>query len=193
MEQAKRLDVLVNNAGYVLSSAIEETSLEEAKSQFETNFFGIVRMVNVALPIMRQQRSGQIINISSLAGVIASPFEGFYSASKFAIEGYSEALRHEVRKFNIYVSVVEPGFFRTNIGEAMRFPANPIADYADMHGRVLAVLKERTQSGPGPEFVANTILRIIESKSPGSGIPWDGCWGMLESWPSFHEGCFCPD
>ena len=95
------MDVLVNNAGYVLSGAIEEATLEEAKAQFETNFFGVVRMIKAVMPIMRRQGSGQIINISSGAGLTPLPFAGFYSASKFALEGYTEALRHEVKPFHV--------------------------------------------------------------------------------------------
>src|SRR5215510_11032124 len=92
-----RLDVLINNAGYELAGALEELSSEEARAQFETNFFGVVRMVNAALPLMRKQKHGHIVNVSSLTGLTAIPFLGIYYASKFALEGYTEALRHEVR------------------------------------------------------------------------------------------------
>src|SRR5215467_11123678 len=100
-----RLDVLINNAGYELAGALEELSAEEARAQFETNFFGVVRMVDAVLPLMRRQNRGQIISVGSLSGVSAIPFLGIYSASKFALEGYSEALRHEVKPFNIQVSL----------------------------------------------------------------------------------------
>src|SRR5437870_2333394 len=99
------IDVLVNNAGYSLMSAAEETSIDEAKAQLETNFFGAVRMVNAVLPAMRKAGAGKIINIGSLAGITAIPFSAFYTASKFAIDGYSEALWHEVRPFGIHVTV----------------------------------------------------------------------------------------
>src|SRR2546422_6503660 len=110
LSQAGRLDVLVNNAGYTLMGAAEETSVAEAKAQFETNFFGVVRMVNAVLPGMRAAGAGKIINISSLAGNTAIPFSAFYSATKFALEGYSESLWYEVSPFGISVSLVEPGF-----------------------------------------------------------------------------------
>src|SRR5262245_21304053 len=90
-------DVLINNAGYEVAGALEEISVDEARSQFETNFFGVVRMVNAVLPVMRQQKRGHIVNVSSLTGLSSMPFLGFYSASKFALEGYTEALRHEVK------------------------------------------------------------------------------------------------
>src|SRR6185369_16991468 len=111
--RAGRLDLLVNNAGFEQAGALEELSLEEVRGQFETNFFGVVRMVKEVLPIMRGQRSGRIINVSSLTGLAATPFMGIYSTSKFALEGYTEALRHEVRPLGIHVSQVEPGFLRT--------------------------------------------------------------------------------
>src|SRR4030095_5092951 len=111
--RAGRLDVLVNNAGYELAGALEELSLNEAQSQFETNFFGVVRMIKAVLPLMRQQRHGQIINVGSLSGLTSIPFLGIYSASKFAVEGFTEALRHEVKPFNIHVSLIEPTFLKT--------------------------------------------------------------------------------
>jgi len=166
IQRMGRLDILINNAGYVLSGAIEETSIHEAKSQFETNFFGVVRMVKAVLPIMRKQGFGQIINISSIAGLIAEPFAGFYSASKFALEGYTENLRYEVKRFNIKVSLVEPGFFKTNIANASINSAESIDDYREMCQRARSISREHIQNGLDPEIVADTILRIIESKSP---------------------------
>jgi short-subunit dehydrogenase len=110
MNRSGRLDVVINNAGYELAGAVEELSSEEARAQFETNFFGVVRMVNAVLPRMRQQQRGHIINVSSLSGLTAIPFLGIYSASKFALEGYPEALRQEVKPFNIQVSLTEAVF-----------------------------------------------------------------------------------
>jgi NAD(P)-dependent dehydrogenase (short-subunit alcohol dehydrogenase family) len=166
MQKTGRIDVLVNNAGYALTGAIEETSISEAKSQFGTNFFGAVRTIKAVLPIMRQQGRGQIINISSIAGLIASPFQAFYCASKYALEGYTEALRHEVKRFNIKVSMVEPGFFKTNLENASINSAGSIHDYSEMRQRALSVAKERLQNGLDPKLVAETVLRIIESRSP---------------------------
>lgn len=167
-EKTERIDVLVNNAGYGLHGLIEETSIDEAKAQLETNFFGAVRMVKEVLPIMRQQGGGQIINISSLAGLIPTPCEAFYCASKHALEGYTESLRYEVKRFNIKVSLVEPGWFRTDIGKAAisSAAAGSIHDYGDMCQRWLSIAGELLQKGDDPKLVAETILRIIESKSP---------------------------
>ncbi len=165
-DKSGRLDVLVNNAGYVLTGALEENSLDEAKSQFETNFFGAVRMANAALPIMRKQGSGQIINISSIAAAIPFPFEGFYAATKAALLSYTEQLRHEVKSLGVNVSVVEPGFFRTNLGETRGYARGLIGDYDKMRTRLVEALKDEFRKGGNPTLVAQTILRIIESKSP---------------------------
>src|SRR5262245_29150488 len=110
LTRAGRLDVLINNAGHEMAGAVEELSLDESKAEFETNFFGVVRLVKAVLPIMRRQKQGRIINVSSLSGRTSIPFLGIYSASKFALEGYTEALRHEVKPFNIHVSLAEPSF-----------------------------------------------------------------------------------
>ena len=113
MDEQGHIDVLINNAGMGIGGALEMATDEEISSQMDTNFMGMVRMCRAVLPIMRKQRQGKIINISSIAGRIAVPYQGFYSASKFAIEGYSEALSMEVYPFGIKVCVVEPGDFNT--------------------------------------------------------------------------------
>ncbi len=166
LKQAGRLDILVNNAGYELGGALEEAALEEGKAQFETNFFGMVRMVKAVLPIMRRQGNGQIINISSLAGLAPVPFLGVYSASKFALEGYTEVLRHEVKPFNIQVSLVEPGFTKTNLARNRQYAANRINDYSPWRRRAFEAIEENEKKAPDPTQVAECILRIIESKSP---------------------------
>jgi len=166
MERTGRLDVLINNAGYALAGGIEETSILEAKAQFETNFFGAVRMVRAVLPIMRKQQGGQIINISSLAGLMGLPFLGFYTASKYAIEGYTETLRHEVRTFNIRVSLIEPSFFKTDLARSTQRSADPIKDYSAMHERAIQASDQSVQEGDNPDRVAELILSVIKSKYP---------------------------
>ena len=166
LDRTGRLDILVNNAGYVQGGAIEEVTLEQAKAQFETNFFGAVRMVKAVLPTMRKQGSGRIINISSVAGLIAAPFLGFYNASKFALEGYTESLRHELKPFHIGVSLVEPGFFKTDIGRNRQYGAEPINDYDPWRRRGLSSIERLENQGPGPAAVAECVLRIVESRSP---------------------------
>jgi len=167
MAKTGRLDVLVNNAGYAITGAAEETSVEEAKAQFETNFFGIVRMVNAVLPGMRAAGAGKIINISSLAGNTAIPFSGFYSATKFAVEGYSESLWYEVRPFGVSVSLVEPGFVNTPIVEASPVAARPVPAYDATRKRMLAAFGHALAGGIPPEQVARRVLQIAESRAPG--------------------------
>ena len=166
LEKTGRLDVLVNNAGFVLTGGIEETSVEEAKAQFETNFFGAVRMVRACLPAMRKQGSGQIINISSIAAEIPIPFEGYYAAAKAALIAYSQALRHEVMNLGLKVSVVEPGFFHTKLAETRRSSENRIDVYDQMRTRASKALERDVVNGGDPRLVAEKIMRIVETKSP---------------------------
>jgi len=157
LDQAGRIDVLVNNAGYAQIGAIEESSVADIQSQFETNLFGAIRMIQAVLPVMRQQGSGRIINVSSIVGHIAPPFVGVYSASKFALEGVSEALSEEVRSMGITVSLVEPAFVKTHIkGE---FPTTPIAVYTEKRLASEQYLNASTAKGIQPEKVARVILR----------------------------------
>jgi NAD(P)-dependent dehydrogenase (short-subunit alcohol dehydrogenase family) len=166
LKKAGRMEILVNNAGYVLGGAIEEATLEQAKAQFETNFFGIVQMVKVVLPIMRRQGNGQIINISSGVGLAPLPFAGFYSASKFALEGYTEALRHEVKPFHIRVSLVEPGFIKTNLLRNTQYGTDRISDYDLWRQRASEARRQYEEKAPEPTLVAECVLHVIESKSP---------------------------
>jgi NAD(P)-dependent dehydrogenase (short-subunit alcohol dehydrogenase family) len=161
-----RLDVLINNAGYELAGAVEELSSEEVKAQFETNFFGVIRMVNAVLPLMRQQTRGHIINVSSLTGLTAIPFLGIYSASKFALEGYTEALRQEVKPFNIQVSLTEAGFLRTPMMNHLQVAARRMTVYDAWRQRALNAIRAAEEKAPGPDVVADTLLEIISSSSP---------------------------
>jgi short-subunit dehydrogenase len=165
--QAGRIDVLVNNAGTLTTGAIEEFSIEEAKSQFETNFFGVARMTKEVLPIMRKQKEGQIINISSVGGLLPSPFEGFYIASKHAIEGYTETLRLEVKGLGIKVSLVEPGFFKTGLFGAEISTRSHIEEY-DSERKNASLVRdvEHRQKALDPAMVAQVVLRILNSRSP---------------------------
>ena len=165
--QKKRLDILVNNAGYVLGGAVEEVSIEEAKAQFETNFFGVMRMVKAVLPLMRQQRSGHIINISSLAGLVAAPpFWGLYSASKYALEAYTEHLRREVKPFNVRVSLVEPGPIKTRLTRNQQNAAESMGDYEARRARVFELSRQAEAKAPEPALVATCVVKLIESKAP---------------------------
>ena len=166
-----RLDVLINNAGFELAGALEELSSEEARAQFETNFFGVVRMVNAVLPLMRRQNHGHIINVSSLSGLSSIPFLGFYSASKFALEGYTEALRHELKPFHIHVSLTEAGFLKTPMMHHRQVGANRIAEYDPWRHRALDAIRASEEKSPGPELVAESLLEILSSNSPRLRYP----------------------
>jgi NAD(P)-dependent dehydrogenase (short-subunit alcohol dehydrogenase family) len=165
LEQEKRLDVVVNNAGVSLVGPIEDASLDEAKSHFETNFFGVLRVCKAALPVMRQQGAGYIINISSIAGRAAAPYQGLYSAAKFAVEGLSEALRVEVRHFGIKVAMIEPGDSRTPLADhrvrVLRTPA-----YAEYYNNAIAVYEHDERNGYPPEKIGPLIERILQDPNP---------------------------
>src|SRR5512140_1978831 len=164
LRKAGRIDALVNNAGYLLSGAIEEATMEEAKAQLETNFFGVVRMVKAVLPAMRQARSGHIVTISSLAGLVPVPFWGFYNASKFAVEGYMETLRHELKPFGIRVAMVEPGAIHTPFYENPQATAMP--EYAPWRDRALKTMAHFAEKAPGPAVVAEVVSRLLASPNP---------------------------
>jgi NAD(P)-dependent dehydrogenase (short-subunit alcohol dehydrogenase family) len=171
--EAGRLDVVVNNAGMGFAGAVEETSIEEARQQFYTNFFGVLRVCRAALPILRRQQSGLIVNISSIGGVIGLPFEGLYSASKFALEGLSEALRLEVRQFGIRVVLVEPGDIRTSFGAnrvQTRESRGNSAYQASME-TVLGVIRHDEDHAPAPDRVALLVGKIVEKRSPALRYP----------------------
>jgi NAD(P)-dependent dehydrogenase (short-subunit alcohol dehydrogenase family) len=166
LSKAGRIDVLVNNAGHELAGALEELSLNEAQSQFEINFFGVVRMVKAVLPHMRQRRQGQIINLGSLSGLTSIPFLGIYSASKFALEGFTEALRHEVKPFNIHVSLIEPAFLKTPMMNNRQVAAKQIREYDPWRQRAFNAIRAYEENAPGPELVAETVLKIMTSDKP---------------------------
>lgn len=167
-QQAGRIDVVINNAGLGYAGAIEDTSIEEAKAQFETNFFGTLRVCRAILPRMRAQGSGRIINISSIGGLIAVPFQGMYCASKFALEGMTEALRLEVRPFGIQVTLVEPGDFRTAFTQNRRkvHASGTGSAYEARLQTSLEIIERDEQRGPAPIAVARLIEKIIEARDP---------------------------
>lgn len=166
MNKAGRLDILINNAGAGFRGAIEESGLEETWSVFEVNFFGLLRTTKLALPIMRRQGGGLIINISSIVGRVAAPYSGIYSASKFAVEGYTEALRYEVAQFGIKVSLVEPGVIVTNFNAAAPYSREEIPAYNRLRRQTKERIGGAYGTSPGPEIVARAIYRIIRSKKP---------------------------
>lgn len=166
--QSGRLDVLVNNAGYGLFGAIEELSMEEARMQMETNFFAVLAMTQAVLPILRKQRSGHILQISSMSGLRANSGTGLYNASKFALEGMSEALALELQPLNIRLTLVEPGPFRTDwAGSSSVSAKNKIEDYELSSGARLRLLQSTSGKQPGdPAKAAKAILMVVNSEHP---------------------------
>ncbi len=174
LQKSRRIDVLVNNAGYGLRGAVEEVSLDEWKRQFETNFFGVIRVTQAVLPQMRAQRSGAIVNISSVLGRMAIPFSGPYTASKFALEGLTETLRYELAPFNIRVVLIEPGFIATNfqqnaqLAQGAQSENSPYTVFKKASGR--RVQRNIYRAAP-PEKVAETIYRAITHSAPKLRYP----------------------
>lgn len=164
-----RIDVLVNNAGYGLVGAFEDLSLDEIKQQYETNFFGVVRVTQAVIPIMRKQKSGRIINISSGAGRFGYPGGSAYVSTKFAMEGLSESLSYELDPFGIKVILVEPGVIRTNFGNGMvvaKKSQDPVSAYLSMTRKMNEVLGQLMQNGSPPSLVANVVLQAAKSDNP---------------------------
>ena len=162
MESAGRLDVLVNNAGYGQFGCTEDVSVEDFRKQFETNFFSIVRIIQEVAPIMRNQKSGNIINISSVVGRMGLPGSPAYISSKFALEGLGECLRYELGQFGIKTTLIEPGVVKTNFFESMKIPDSKTdPKYKELTDHILAGLKMMVQMGTAPSQVAEVIIKAI--------------------------------
>lgn len=156
--QDKRIDVLVNSAGVTLLGATEEASIAEAQTLFDTNLFGLLRTIKAVLPYMRAQRSGRIVNVSSVLGFLPGPYMALYAASKHAVEGLSETLDHEVRQFGVRVSLVEPSFTKTNLDLNAPQTGSNISDYSQERSLVWAAIQKNVQNAPSPDGVAATIV-----------------------------------
>ena len=174
------ISVLVNNAGYGYQSTVEEGEEAEIRAQFEANVFGLFALTRAVLPVMRAQKSGNIINITSVAGLIGFPGSGYYAASKHAVEGWSDSLRAEVQPLGIGVTCVEPGPFRTDwAGRSLKQTPSRIADYAETAGARLASTKERSGTQAGDPVRAGDAM--IELAQKGVGAPRHivlGAWGF---------------
>jgi NAD(P)-dependent dehydrogenase (short-subunit alcohol dehydrogenase family) len=170
-DESKKIDVLVNNAGYSLIGALEDLTMDEIKAQFETNLFGTIRVMKAVLPIMREQKGGIIVNVSSLAGKIAFPLFPAYSGTKFALEGISESVRYETESSGIKIILIEPGTIKSNlasnaiVGQKATEPSSPYAS-------LIEALKKNTtrimEQGALPEEVAKVILKAISIENPES-------------------------
>jgi NAD(P)-dependent dehydrogenase (short-subunit alcohol dehydrogenase family) len=162
------IDVLVNNAGFGYLSAVEEGEDEEVRAMFEVNFFGAAAMIKAVLPRMRERRSGHVVNITSVGGLVGNPGSGYYAATKFALEGLGEALARETEGLGIKVTAVEPGPFRTDwAGRSLKQTRGPIDDYAQTSGSRRAAIAERSGKQPGdPARAAQVIIEAVTSSEP---------------------------
>jgi NAD(P)-dependent dehydrogenase (short-subunit alcohol dehydrogenase family) len=169
LSEAGRIDLLVNNAGYVLTGAFEDIGINEIKALYETNVFGVIRVTQAVLPIMRKQGSGRIINISSGAGRIGYPGGSAYVSSKFALEGLSESMAYEIEQFGIRTVLVEPGFVRTKIGENMAISKktqDPNSPYSQMMQMMSSNQERMLENGSDADLVASVVAEAATAKEP---------------------------
>ncbi len=162
------VDVLVNNAGYGVNGAIEEVSEAEFEPMFQTNIYGLIRATRAFLPHFRQRRSGHIFNLSSIGGLIGMPGWGFYNTTKFAVEGFSEALAGEMKPLGVHVTVVEPGAFRTDfLGRSGKLAAKELPEYVETAGKAREYLKTQARKQPGnPQKAVEAIIAVADSPEP---------------------------
>jgi len=175
-----RIDLLVNNAGFgVAPAAAEESSIDQARAIFDTNFFGIIRMTRAVVPHMRQQGSGRIINIGSVLGFLPMPYMALYSATKHAVAGYSESLDHELRTMGIRVSVIEPAYIKTPFDANFMAPDAPLDEYREVRAAMAKRVKEMIEGADGPEVVAETVLQAAIAARPKLRYTAGGLAGRL--------------
>ncbi|HEX7759629.1 MAG TPA: oxidoreductase [Caulobacteraceae bacterium] len=174
LREAGAIDLLVNNAGVALIGAIEDSTVAQAQALFEVNLFGAMRMAKAVLPDMRRRRGGRIINMSSVGGFLPAPFSGLYASSKFALEGFSEALDHEVRRMGIRVSLLEPAFTASDIADNSWTCDAPSPAYDAGRKVFLTRFKEEIGTAPGSQTVADAVLAVLRAKNPAVRVPVGG-------------------
>jgi NAD(P)-dependent dehydrogenase (short-subunit alcohol dehydrogenase family) len=171
LSRTGRIDVLVNNAGIGLLGGAEESSISQVQALFDVNLFGVMRVTNAVLPSMRQRSQGRIINISSVLGLIPAPFSAHYSATKHALEGYSESLDHEIRAFNVRVSLIEPAYTRSVFEQNALEPDSPLKEYQQARAAARAFLRDAMTAADQPEVVAKAVLLAATAARPGRRYP----------------------
>jgi len=186
-----QLDVLINNAGFLVTGLAEEIPIELGRKQFETNFWGTIKVTNAVLPYFRKQKFGKIITVGSITGLVAFPNTSYYAASKHALEGYYKALRYELTEFNISVAMIEPGSFKTNIMDNSSTTLHRIEDYNALRNKSKKYAELIVRQGEDPVMVAAKVLKVVETDKPrfrnlvGKGLPvlitlQHFAYGMLE-------------
>lgn len=171
LERFGRIDVLINNAGYAVRGVLEETDDAQIQQMFDVNVHGVLRMIRAVVPHMRQQKSGRIINLSSIVGKLPVPVNGAYSATKFALEALSDALRFELMPFGVQVVLIEPGSIKTHFVETMnnysqQVSSNPNSPYAALYQSAKDFDQQMKQNEPGPEIVSQVILKALTATKP---------------------------
>jgi NAD(P)-dependent dehydrogenase (short-subunit alcohol dehydrogenase family) len=169
VSKANSIDVLVNNAGYALTGAFEDLAIEEIEAQYETNLFGLIRTTQAVLPIMRKQKSGTIINISSGVGRFGYPTGSAYVSTKFAVEGLSESIAYELEPFGIKVILVEPGVIKTNIANGMviaKKSQNPNSPYSQIMQKMSTSFEHMLENASSPDVVATVVLKAVTTENP---------------------------
>jgi short-subunit dehydrogenase len=190
LSEVRQLDVLVNNAGYMVTGIAEETPIEVGRQQLETNFWGTVKVTNALLPLFRKQKSGQIITVSSIVGLIGLPNLSYYSASKHAVEGYFKSLRFELNQFNIKVSMVQPAWFKTNLGHHAVSSTVSIPEYDLYRRQVNAFTRKSIDEAESPDAVVKTITKLIGAKEPKFSNPVGKMTGMILFLQSYAHKMF---
>jgi short-subunit dehydrogenase len=165
-KEIPQLDILINNAGFLVSGIAEETPIELGRKQFETNFWGTIKVTNAILPHFRKQKFGKIITVGSIVGLVSFPNAAYYAASKHALEGYFKALRYELDEFNISVAMIEPSAFKTSIMDNSSSPLNKIEDYNSLRGKIEKFTDELVKSAEDPKIVAEKVLKVVQTENP---------------------------
>jgi len=165
-QEIPQLDILINNAGFLVSGIAEEIPIELGKQQFETNFWGTIKVTNAILPHFRKQKKGKIITVGSIVGLVAFPNAAYYAASKHALEGYFKSLRFELDEFNISVAMIEPSAFKTSIMDNSSSPLKKIEDYNRLRGKIEKFTKELVKNAEDPIIVAEKVITVIQTEKP---------------------------
>lgn len=161
-----QLDILINNAGFLVSGIAEETPIELGKQQLETNFWGTIKVTNAVLPHFRKQKFGKIITVGSIIGLVSFPNAAYYAASKHALEGYFKSLRYELNEFNIRVALIEPAAFKTSILDNSSSPLTKIEDYNVLRGKIEKFTDDLAEQAEDPSKVVEKVLKVVQAEKP---------------------------
>ena len=165
-KEIPKLDILINNAGFLVSGIAEEIPIELGRQQFETNFWGTIKVTNAILPHFRKQKFGKIITVGSIVGLVSFPNAAYYAASKHALEGYFKSLRYELNEFNISVAMIEPAAFKTSILDNSSSPLTKIEDYNSLRGKIEKFTKDLAEQAEDPKMVAEKVLKVVQTDKP---------------------------